>query len=240
MNLLYLVIISVILIFAYNRYTGQYTGIDRPGIDRSMVGGTLPLYNVLPPLTNWRQHSIIMQEDPYHPLSIDRNPRDQLLQTMTEFGAPTQIDPNRRGYAVWTYSTLKARGLCFDRIFIDDRSTNFMTVWLHYPYPFNYNLSRKRLVINDLSGLDPHIDYDEAKKMLIITANRLADIKAYLVASMRLIDGNETILSAQQLIPVLLDQVNPRSTYFDPLMENRYFGEICEKKNFKINQFINK
>jgi len=220
MDLIYPIVILVILIFLLSYKNNNYTG-----------GGILD--------TNWAQQSIhLYAKNPYHPAPTDQNPNHQIYKLISTFGPPDVINTDSRGFAVWRYSTLKNRGSCFDRIFINDQSDNFITIWMHYPYPIICDLSRRIQLTNDLLTLDYHIDYDEKRNNLVISGNRLSDITVYLVVAIRLINGQLTLLEAKQMIAVLLDKVNPQSFYFDPLTEYRHHEEICTSQKKIYNQLI--
>src|SRR6185503_18273781 len=168
------------------------------------------------------------QNDPYYAVAPDQSPSRQLPQIIKHYGPPDIFDASKFGLAVWKRDTLKKRGFCIERIIISDYPTNFIETWVYFPLPYARGDDVTTKLLADYMALDPSLGYDSIKQMIFNDATRIDNAIVYIVVALRLLIGKINLAEARQLLPMILNTVNPVSPSYNIQASQLYEMEICQ------------
>ena len=159
----------------------------------------------------------------------------QLNLLITEFGLPDLIDTNQNGLAIWKNNTLKQRGICWERITLNDSESHPIDLIYHFPLIQLQGQLGKEKVLEDICQFNEAIMFDHISQNINVKANYMGEAVALLSLAKRILTKEISVQQAHKILSDLTESVNPQSSHYDSNAYNRLKGELC---TFQLQQNI--
>lgn len=159
----------------------------------------------------------------------DYNPKDRYKDVVNEFGEPDYVQSKRGGMAIWSDSTLKSRGHCWDQVLMLDEQIPHEKPGPHVDFLYSwYSLYVPDDKVNDVRDISESITYDPLKRQVRGRCHFMGANAATVLLAKRVATGEMSIKDAKDNYgPYIMKTIKAHKTY-DSNAYKSYIKELCD------------